>query len=60
MSVSSEACGRLPGLTSRRAAEADLATIVGLLADDVLGASREASTSDALARYQFQRHESGT
>ena len=37
-------------LTFRKAVEADLGTIIGLLADDVLGASREASL-DASERY---------
>jgi GNAT superfamily N-acetyltransferase len=42
----------MPELTYRRALEADLAAIVGLLADDVLGGSREAGTPDALAQYR--------
>lgn len=52
MGVSSEVGSTMLGLTYRKAVEADLVAIVGLLADDVLGASREASTPEALARYQ--------
>lgn len=41
----------LPGLTFRRAREADLPTLVGLLSDDILGAGREAADRD-FAAYQ--------
>ena len=42
----------MPGLTYRRAVEADLASIVALLADDVLGSSRETSAVEPSARYR--------
>ena len=38
-------------LTFRKAVEADLATIIALLADDVLGASRETIRPEDVARY---------
>jgi GNAT superfamily N-acetyltransferase len=41
----------MPNLTYRRAVEADLEAIIGLLADDVLGASREAGLG-ASGRYR--------
>jgi GNAT superfamily N-acetyltransferase len=40
------------GLIFRRASEADLEAIVELLADDVLGSSREATDPEAGARYR--------
>ena len=42
----------MPGLTYRRAVEADLPTIIALLADDILGASRETKAPDALKSYR--------
>ena len=42
----------LQQLTFRKAAEADLAAIVGLLADDVLGASRETIRPEDAVRYR--------
>lgn len=39
-------------LTFRKAVAADLATIVGLLADDVLGAARETNRPEDAARYR--------
>jgi GNAT superfamily N-acetyltransferase len=41
----------VPDLTFRRATEADIHTIIALLADDVLGASREAMGADSYPRY---------
>jgi hypothetical protein len=41
----------MPDLIFRRATEADVAMIVGLLADDVLGASREATGAESYPQY---------
>ena len=42
----------MSGLTYRRAVEADLHAIVALLADDILGSSREATAAGLSARYR--------
>ena len=41
----------MPDLIFRRATEADVAMIIGLLADDVLGASREATGAEDYPHY---------
>ena len=41
----------MPDLIFRRATEADVAMIIGLLADDILGASREATGAESYPQY---------
>jgi GNAT superfamily N-acetyltransferase len=41
----------MPNLIFRRATEADVPAIIRLLADDILGASREATDAESLAQY---------
>jgi GNAT superfamily N-acetyltransferase len=41
----------MPDLIFRRATEADVPAIIGLLADDMLGATREAAGADSLPQY---------
>jgi len=41
----------MPDLIFRRATEADVPAIIGLLADDILGSSREATGTESLAQY---------
>jgi GNAT superfamily N-acetyltransferase len=41
----------MPDLVFRRATEADLPAIIGLLADDILGSSREATGAESYPQY---------
>lgn len=44
--------GQMPELSYRRAVEADLPAIIALLADDILGSSRESRTPEVLCQYR--------